>query len=104
MQVTLSGYTGKDTETNFIPLRNGNGNVMIAETSLAVKVTAEETDWYKLKFVGDRLTKVTEYLAKGTLLSIVGDLTFENWNDKEGNPQSRPVINVKELQLPPKAA
>jgi single stranded DNA-binding protein len=102
MQVTISGYTGRDAEVKAIPRRDGSGNVSIAETSLAVKVGVEETDWYKLKFIGDTLCKAAEYIFKGAAICVVGELTFENWNDEQGKACSRPLINVTEVQLPSK--
>jgi hypothetical protein len=102
MLVTLSGNTGRASEIKFIPRKDGNGSVAIAETSLAVKISTEDTDWYKLKFVGDSLAKLTEYITKGAAISVVGELTFETWNDEHGESCARPVVNVSEIQLPPK--
>jgi single-stranded DNA-binding protein len=102
MLVTLSGNTGRPAESKFIPRKDGNGTVAIAETSLAVKVTSEDTDWYKLKFIGDSLVKAAEYITKGAAICIVGELTFESWNNESGDICTRPVINVSEIQLPSK--
>jgi single-stranded DNA-binding protein len=102
MLVTISGNTGRAAEIKLIPRKDGNGNVAIGETSLAVKVTSEDTDWYKLKFIGDSLTKLAGYIFKGAAICVVGELTFETWNDEDGESCTRPVINVSEIQLPPK--
>jgi single-stranded DNA-binding protein len=102
MLVTVSGNTGRTAEIKFIPRKDGNGKVVIGETSLAVKVTTEDTDWYKLKFVGDSLAKAAEYITKGAGICVVGEFTFENWQNEHGEPCARPVINVSEIQLPPK--
>jgi single-stranded DNA-binding protein len=104
MQVTLSGYTGRATEAKSIFRKDGNGSFTISETSLAVKVAEDATDWYKLKFVGDSLAKAASYITKGCQLSVVGILTFEHWEDKEGNLCSKAVVTVSEVQLPAKAA
>jgi single-stranded DNA-binding protein len=102
MLVTLSGNTGRAAEIKFIPRKDGNGHVSIAETSLAVKVTSEDSDWYKLKFIGDSLVKAAEYITKGAGICVVGEMTFETWDDESGERCARPVINVSEIQLPPK--
>ena len=103
MQLIISGYTGKAIESKNIASHDGSGSFEIAESSLAVK-NANDTppDWYKLKFRGDRLLKAASYIAKGVLLSVVGNLTFEDWTDADGNRKSRPVLTVTEIQLPPK--
>jgi single-stranded DNA-binding protein len=101
MKVTLSGRTGKETISKLIPLKDGSGDIQITEASLAVKVSSERTDWYKLKFLGDRLNELASYLNKGMLLSLVGDLTFETWIDDDGIRKSKGIVTVKDIQLPP---
>jgi single-stranded DNA-binding protein len=102
MLVTLSGNTGRAAEIKFIPRKDGSGDFAIAETSLAVKVTSEDTDWFKVKFIGDSLIKAADYITKGAAICVVGELTFETWTDDRGETCARPVINVSEIQLPPK--
>lgn len=103
MQVTLSGRTGCSTSTADVPRKDGSGSFQVADTRLAVKVTEDVTDWFKLKFTGDSLVKAANFLIKGSPISIVGDLTFEHWNDDDGNLRAQPVVTVSEIQLPPKA-
>ncbi len=104
MQVAISGHTGRVVQTNDVPRHDGSGSFQIAETSLAVNVTKDATDWYELKFTGDSLVKAAAYIAKGALVSVVGTLTFKHWNDEDGVLRSRGVVAVSEVQLPAKAA
>jgi single-stranded DNA-binding protein len=103
MQVTLSGRTGRVVETNNVERHDGSGSFQIAETSLAVNVTQDTSDWYKLKFVGDSLVKAANYIGKGAPVSVTGTLTFEHWTDDNSELQSRAVVAVSEVQLPAKA-
>jgi single-stranded DNA-binding protein len=103
MLVTVSGHTGRPAEIKSIARKDGNGHVSIAETSLAVKVTNEDSDWYKLKFIGDSLVKAAEYITKGAAICVVGEMSFETWEDESGKRCARPVVNVSEIQLPPKS-
>ena len=104
MQLVISGYTGKAIEFKDFPRHDGSGSFQIAESSVAVKVGVDTPpDWYKLKFRGDRLLKAAAYVAKGVLVSVIGTLTFEDWEDDDGNRKSRPVLHVTEIQLPPKS-
>jgi single-stranded DNA-binding protein len=101
MQVTLSGRTGRNVETNQVDRLDGTGSFPIAETSLAVNVAKDsDPDWHKLKFVGDALTKAATFIPKGAAISVVGTLTFEHWNDDDGILRSRSVVTVSEVQLP----
>ncbi len=103
MLVTISGRTGRAAETKFIPRKDGSGNFPVAETDLAVRVTSEDSDWYKIKFIGDTLVKAAEYIGKGVVLSVIGEFSFETWTNDSGEACSRPVINVTEFQLPSKS-
>ena len=102
MQVTLSGRTGQVVKTSNVERHDGSGYFQIAETSLAVNVTQETADWYKLKFVGDSLVKAASYISKGAPVSLTGTLAFEHWNDSDGELHSKPVVTVSEVQLPTK--
>jgi single-stranded DNA-binding protein len=101
MQVTLSGRTGCNVETNQVDRLDGTGSFPIAETSLAVNVAKDsDPDWHKLKFVGDALTKAAAFIPKGAAISVVGTLTFEHWNDDNGILRSKSVVTISEVQLP----
>ncbi len=63
MQVTLSGHTGRSTSTSDVPRKDGSGYFQISDTSLAVKVSEDATDWYQLKFIGDSLVKAASYVT-----------------------------------------
>jgi single-stranded DNA-binding protein len=103
MQVTLSGRTGRAVQTNDVPRHDGSGSFQVAETSLAVNVTKDTSDWHKLKFVGDSLVTAASYIPKGAPVSVTGTLTFEHWTDEDGELQSR-LVAVSEVQLPVKVA
>jgi single-strand DNA-binding protein len=104
MLVTLSGRTGRAVETNDVERHDGSGSFQITETSLAVNVTKDTADWYKLRFTGDSLVTAASYIAKGVILSVTGTLTFEHWTDEDGVLRSKPVVAVSEVQLPTKVA
>lgn len=100
MHVTLSGYIGRDIKTSEVPSDDGTGTCAVSETALAVKVAADATDWYLIKLTGDALAKASQFLTKGSLISVVGELTFEDWIDEEQNRRSKPIVLVTDLQLP----
>jgi single-strand DNA-binding protein len=103
MEVTLSGYTGRAAEIKSFDREDGSGSFRIGEASLAVNVGKDTpADWYKLKLVGDALVKAASYIGKGALIAVTGSLSFENWDDKEGNMRSKAVVTVSEIQLPAK--
>jgi single-stranded DNA-binding protein len=99
MQVTISGYTGRDIK---VVSSDDGHTATINEAPLAVKI-AETTDWYLLKFASEALIKASQYLRKGTRISVVGELTFEDWIDESQTRCSKPVVMVSDLQLPAKS-
>lgn len=104
MHVIISGNAGRSTEIKDIDRRDGSGSFQIGESSLAVKVTKDgDPDWYKLKFRGDRMINAGSYVQKGSLQSVVGKLTFEDYYDVDENRVSKAVVTVTELQLPRKS-
>jgi single-stranded DNA-binding protein len=98
MLVTISGYTGRDIKV--VP--SDGTTVTINEAPLAVKI-ADTTDWYMLKFASEALVKASQYLRKGSRISVVGELTFEDWIDESQTRCSKPVVAVSDLQLQTKS-
>jgi single-stranded DNA-binding protein len=101
MQAVLSGSIDKNVEVKNSLHQDGSGCFELAETFLVVKATNDFDDWFKLRFT-DKLVKVAEqYILQGMLVSVVGRLEFECWNDNETQElRSCPVIIVSEIQLP----
>jgi single-stranded DNA-binding protein len=101
MQAVLSGSIDKNVEVKNILHQDSFGCFELAETFLVVKATTDFDDWFKLRFT-DKLVKVAEQcISQGMLVSVVGRLEFECWNDNETQePKSCPVIIVSEIQLP----
>jgi single-strand DNA-binding protein len=100
ISVTLSGRIGGNVEFKDIPLKDKTGSFEIAEASLAVNPSKDTTDWYKLTIQGDGLLKAANYIEKGSVLSVVGDLMMESWQDSDGNYRYKPTVRVRQLQLP----
>ena len=46
-----------------------------------------------------RVGGVLPYLTKGTSVLVEGELEQQAWKDKEGNPRSKMVLQVRSLQL-----
>jgi single-stranded DNA-binding protein len=97
MLVTISGYAGRDIKTTQVP--SNDGTDILTDTALRVKV-ADATDWFLVKFIGDALVKASSSIVKGSLISVVGELTFEDWIDESQTRCSKPVVTVSDLQLP----
>jgi hypothetical protein len=81
MQITLSGYTGRNASIDI------NGTVIIP---VAIKV--ETFDWFEIRFDG-QLALEAIGLLKNTYLTVVADLFFEEF-ERDGSVAIKPVLSV----------
>jgi single-stranded DNA-binding protein len=100
MLVSISGYAGRDLKTTQVPSSDGNGTCTVTEVPVRVKVATDAVDWYLVRFTGDALVGASQRVAKNSLISVVGELTFEDWTDEQHGRRSKPVVNASDLQLP----
>lgn len=93
--VNIAGRTGKDTEVRYF-----ESGACKAQTSLAVRRTKEQTDWFNLEFWEKTAEVAGNYVTKGGLIAVSGQLKFEEWTDRSsGELRSKPVVNVQQLDL-----
>ena len=96
-QVTVVGRVGKDPELKYFETGN-----TLAIFSIAVNrpTKNKETDWFDIKLWGKQAEIAGEYVRKGSLIGIVGQVDFDSWNDKtSGELQVKPVISGTDLRL-----
>lgn len=96
-QVNLVGRIGQDPEVKYFD----SGSVL-AKVNLAVsrRKKDEDPNWFSLEFWGKQAEVIGEYVRKGSLIGIEGELKLDEWNDKEtGVLRSKPVIRVNHLEL-----
>lgn len=95
---TASGRLGNDMEVRYtqnnkcigsfpIPVESGWGD-------------NKKTAWVNCKLFGDRAEKLSNYLKKGSQVSVTGSFQMDEW-EKDGIKHSRPIIIVSDIQLPP---
>ncbi len=96
-QVNLVGRIGQEPEIKYFD----SGSVL-AKVNLAVNRRSkdEAPNWFPLEFWGKQAEVVANYVRKGSLIGIEGELKLDEWNDKEtGILRSKPVIRVNRLEL-----
>ena len=82
----------------------GNGQTY-ASLSLAINEPVKKEDqwetttqWYQLVLFG-KLTKVCDFLDKGSLVFVEGKLRSRDWQDQEGNSKRQVNIVVHNVQI-----
>lgn len=95
---TASGRLGNDMDIRFTP-----NNKCIGSFSLPVESgwgDNKKTAWVSCKLFGERAEKLSQYLTKGSQVTVTGNFQLDEW-EKDGVKHSRPVIIVNDIQLPP---
>jgi single-strand DNA-binding protein len=101
-KVTLVGRLGQDPETKDV-----NGTT-VANFSLATSETwkdkdsgdkKERTEWHRLAAWGRQAEIVGEYLTKGSLVYVEGQLQTRKWTDKDDNERYTTEIRVGMLKM-----
>ena len=97
-KVVLIGRLTKDAELNYT-----SGGLAILNFSIAVdhqkkKDGTAETSFFQCKAFGKMGESLKQYLEKGKQASLTGYLKQERW-EKDGQKQSRVIINCEEIQL-----
>ena len=96
-QVVLVGRVGRDPEIRYFE----SGSSM-ATFSLAVNRPSknQETDWFDIKLWGRQSEIAAEFVRKGSLIGIEGQLDWDSWNDKTtGDLRVKPAISGSNLRL-----
>jgi single-strand DNA-binding protein len=104
-QVTLVGSVGKDAETKFI-----GENSQVAKFGLATNRSYKDktgekqtqTEWHNIEVWGDTAKFAGQYVKKGQLVLVTGEIRYEKFDDKDGKPQQRTKIVANKIQLFPK--
>ena len=103
-QITLLGNVGNLEVKTF-----SNGG-KIVEASLATGKRwkdrngnqHEETQWHRLVISGALADAAERYIQKGDPLFVQGEMTYRQWESREGEKRTSPEVRVLTLQLMPK--
>jgi single-strand DNA-binding protein len=94
-QVVIAGNVGQDVDARHF--ESGKNN---AKTSLAVRRSAKDTDWFALEAWGKTAVTMDQYVTKGSKIGVVGSLKIETWTDKATQVErSKPVIKVDRIEF-----
>jgi single-strand DNA-binding protein len=94
---TFTGRAGRDPEVRYF-----ESGKMVAEFSIAVGgwKRDEKPLWLDLKIWGKIADVAANYVRKGSMIAVSGQLERETWTDKgSGKEISKIVLNVKDFTL-----
>ena len=100
-QVILVGRLAQDVELRYIP---GTGTP-VATFTVAVdreftgKTGKRETDFIDVQTWGKQAETCSNYIGKGSLVSIQGSLRVEKYEDREGNRRTFYRVNADRVNF-----
>ena len=96
--VVLVGRLGQDPEIKYFE----SGSVK-AKFSIAVDRTFSKenkvTDWFSIEVWGRQAEFVGEWVKKGSLVSVTGQLEVNRYTDQAGNQKEWPLIRATDVRF-----
>ncbi|MEM9772846.1 MAG: single-stranded DNA-binding protein [Cyanobacteria bacterium P01_D01_bin.73] len=96
--VNLVGRCGGDPDMRYFE----NGGVLCRLTLAVNRPTKndDQPDWFSLEIWGKRAETAGNYIRKGSLLGIQGQLSIDTWTDRNtGAQRSAPKIRVDNFRF-----
>lgn len=93
--LTIAGSLGKDAEVNYLP----NGDAVCKFSVADSQGKDKPTIWWNCQLYGKRAESLSQYLTKGQAVTVVGNITEREWNDKEGNKRKSMDVRVQDVAL-----
>jgi single-strand DNA-binding protein len=85
---TVIGHLGRDPEMRYLPSGNPVTSFSIATTRKwknAEGQPQEKTTWFRVSVFGKQAEDCNQYLAKGRLVLVEGEIDVSAWTDKSTN-------------------
>lgn len=97
VSITVIGNLGGDPELKYTPQ-----GVAVCEMRIASNIKRgdkEETQWFKATAWRGQAENCAKYLKKGSQIYIDGELTVEQWHDKEQGARFALKIDARNVQF-----
>lgn len=95
---SFAGRCGKDD-----PTIKDIGGTKIAECSMAVYRYAKEKEnqtlWVRVKAFGKTAETLAQFVKKGEMFGVSGQLDCDKWTDKDGNKRETWLIKANNIHL-----
>ena len=87
---------GKDARV----IESKNGQFMSMDVVVIDKINGEEkATWVRVTSNKSNHVNLTQYLTKGKVIFITGNVSSRSWNDKEGSAQSQLTVSASKIDF-----
>lgn len=95
--ITFDGRLAADAELRYTP--SGEAVLSFRVASDIGFGERKTTNWFTCQVWGKRGESLKNYLGKGQQVTVYGQLTLREWQDKEGQKRLSPDVRVNEISL-----
>ena len=98
--VQLIGHLGKDVEVKTFNTGSKKASFTLATTETYKNQKGEyvkNTQWHNVVAWGNTAEQIEKHLTKGSKVSLLGVISYRNYEDKAGVKKSITEINVNEF-------
>lgn len=93
--ITVAGNLGKDAELRHLP-----DGTAVASFSVADSMGRDKpTIWWNCSMWGKRAEALVDFLRKGTQVTVVGQVSEREWQDRDGNDRKSMDVRVQDIKL-----
>jgi single-strand DNA-binding protein len=96
-KIILLGNVGRDPEIRFTQAGEPIANFSLATSEKWTGKNGEKqekTEWHRVEVFGKTAQVVRDYVTKGKQLYLEGQVTYDEWTDKDGNKRNTTKIKV----------
>jgi len=93
--ITITGNLGKDCEERLLP----NGDAVTSFSVADSQGKDKPSIWWNCSLFGKRATSLAPYLTKGQTVTVIGNVTEREWEDKDGHKRKSMDLRVSDLAL-----
>ena len=101
-KVIMAGNLTKDVEIRYLPNGSSVSNTALATNrkyTLQNGEKKEEVCFIDITFFGRSAEIAHQYLRRGSKVLVEGRLSFDQWNDQQGQKRSKHSIVVEAMQM-----
>ncbi|PRP68474.1 single-stranded DNA-binding protein [Chromobacterium amazonense] len=95
--INFDGRLGADAQLRYTP--NGDAVLSFSVASDIGFGERRTTNWFNCQVWGKRAEALQRFMVKGQQVTVYGQLTLREWQDREGAKRLSPDVRVVELSL-----
>jgi single-strand DNA-binding protein len=93
--ISITGNVTRDAETRYLPKGDAVANFSVADNQGKDK----QAIFWNCQLFGKRAEALAQYLTKGQPVTVSGEVTEREWDDKDGNKRKTMEVRVVNVAL-----